>query len=101
MSITLPFKAIKNKHDACRGNDCRNTFCGTLRKHAIKTTNFKKNKMKLLTNEQQKSYENVKMCYICKEKFEDKYAKDKKNAKLTSIVIIQVNIQVLYIANAI
>ena len=32
--------------------------------------------MKLLTNEQQKSYENVKMCYICKEKFEDKYAKD-------------------------
>ena len=78
-----------------------NTFCGTLRKHAIKITNFKKNKMKLLTNQQQKSYENVKMCYICKEKFEDKYAKDKKNAKLTSIVIIQVNIQVLHIANAI
>ena len=101
MSITLPFKAIKNKHDACRSNDCMNTFCGTLRKHAIKITNFKKNKMKLLTNEQQKSYENVKTCYICKEKFEDKCAKDKKIAKLTSIVIIQVNIQVLYIANAI
>ena len=35
--------------------------------------------MKLLTKEQQESYENVKICYICQEKFEDKYLKDKKN----------------------
>ena len=28
---------------------------------------------RLLTNEQQKSYQNSKICYICKEKFEDKY----------------------------
>ena len=34
--------------------------------------------MKLLTNEQQESYENAKICHICKEKFGDKYAKDKK-----------------------
>ena len=34
--------------------------------------------MKLLTKEQQKSYENLKLCYICKEKFENKYLKDKK-----------------------
>ena len=34
--------------------------------------------MKLLTKELQESYENAKICYICKEKFEDKYAKDKK-----------------------
>ena len=40
--------------------------------------NFKKKKMKLLTNEQQKSYQNVNICYICKEKFEDEYIKDKK-----------------------
>ena len=33
--------------------------------------------MKLLTNKQQKSYENAKICYICKETFEDKHAKDK------------------------
>ena len=37
--------------------------------------------MKLLTNEQQKSYENAKICYICKEKIEDKHAKDKKYHK--------------------
>ena len=34
--------------------------------------------MKLLTKEQQESYENAKICYICKETFENKYVKDKK-----------------------
>ena len=27
---------------------------------------------------QQESYENAQICYICKEKFENKYLKDKK-----------------------
>ena len=30
--------------------------------------NFKKSKIKLLTKEQQESYENAKICCICKEK---------------------------------
>ena len=34
--------------------------------------------MKLLTNEQQKSHGNAKKCYIFAEKFEVKYAQDKK-----------------------
>ena len=38
--------------------------------------------MKLLTKEQQKSYENAKICNICKEKFENKYLKDKKYRKV-------------------
>ena len=33
--------------------------------------------MKLLTKEQQDSYENAKSCYIYEEKFENKYLKDK------------------------
>ena len=33
--------------------------------------------MKLLTKEQQESYENEKICSICKEKFKNKYLKDK------------------------
>ena len=44
--------------------------------------NFKEKKMKLLTKEQQESYENARICYICKEKFEDKYAKEIKNCKV-------------------
>ena len=47
-----------------RNKDCIKKFC------------------ELLTKEQQESYENSKICYICKEKFEDKYLKDKKNQKL-------------------
>ena len=38
--------------------------------------------MKLLTKEQQESYEISKVCYICKEKSENKYLKDKKYCKV-------------------
>ena len=37
--------------------------------------------MKLLTKEQQKSYENSKICYICQENFEHKYLKNKQYRK--------------------
>ena len=37
--------------------------------------------MKLLTKEQQESYGNAKICYVCKEKFENKYLRDKKYCK--------------------
>ena len=38
--------------------------------------------MRLLTKEQQESYENAKICYICIEKLENKYLKDKKYCKV-------------------
>ena len=38
--------------------------------------------MKLLTKEQQESYENAKICYICKEKCKNKQLKDKKYCKV-------------------
>ena len=38
--------------------------------------------MKFLTKEQQESHENAKICYICKEKFENKYSRDKKCRKV-------------------
>ena len=47
--------------------------CESLREHTMKIISFEKTKMKLLTNEQQKSYENAKISCICKEKFEDKH----------------------------
>ena len=56
-------------------------FCEFLREDAKKIINFKKKNMKLLTKQQQESYENAKICYTCKEKFEDKYLKDKKYRK--------------------
>ena len=53
-----------------------------LREHAMEIINFKKKKMKFLIKEQQESYENAKICYICKEKCENKYLKDKKYYKV-------------------
>ena len=50
-------------------------FCESLREHTIETINFKKKKMKLLTKELQESDENSKICYIFKEKFENKIYK--------------------------
>ena len=38
--------------------------------------------MKLLTKEQQESYENATICYIGKEKCENKYLKNKKYRKV-------------------
>ena len=66
------FKSIKNKYDGYRGKACMKKF---LREHAMETINFKQTI--LLTNKEQISYENAKICYTCKEKLEHKHAKDK------------------------
>ena len=67
---TIPsFKRIQNKSDVYRGKDCMKKFCESLKEHTMKIINFKKVKMKFLTKEQQESYENTNICYICKEKF--------------------------------
>ena len=42
----------------------------------MKIINSEKKKMKLLTKQEQKSYENAKICYVCKQKFENKYLED-------------------------
>ena len=82
MSTISSFRSIENKHDIYRSKNCMKKFCESLREHAMKMINFKKKKMKLSTKEQQELYENAKICYICKEKFENKYLKDKKYCKV-------------------
>ena len=82
MSTISLFKSIENKHVVYRGKDCMKKFCESLREHATKIINSKKKKMTSLTKEQQESYENAEICYICKEKFENKYVKDKNCRKV-------------------
>ena len=48
----------------------------------MEITEFKKKKMKLLLKEQQEWHENANIYYICQEKFENKYLKDKKYRKV-------------------
>ena len=43
--------------------------------------------MKLLAKEQQNSYENAKLCYICKEKFENKHLEKEEHWKVTDHAI--------------
>ena len=85
MPTVTSFKTIGNKHDVYRGKDCVKKFCEFLKEHAMKMINFKKKKMKLLIKEQQETYENAKICYICPEKFGNKYVKN--IIKLEIIVI--------------
>ena len=82
MSTISSFKIIENKHDVYRGKDCMKKFCKSLREHTMKIINCEKKKMNSLTKEQQESYENANICYICLTKFENKYLKDKKYQKL-------------------
>ena len=82
MSTIPSFKNIKNKPDVYRCEDCTLKFCKSLREHSIMIIHLKIKKMKLLTKKQQKLYENANICYICKEKFENKYGKDKKCHKV-------------------
>ena len=98
MSTISSFKSIENNHEVYIGKDCMKKFCESLRKHTMEIINFKKKKMKLLTKDQEESYKNAKICYICKQTFENKYVKDKNILTLEINDIIEVNIKVLRIA---
>ena len=85
MSTISSFKTKENKHDVYRGKDCMKTFCEFLREHTMEIINVKKKKNEVInkqTNKQQKSYEKAKICYICKERFKDKRAKNKNYRKV-------------------
>ena len=89
------FRSIENRHDVYRVKDSMKKFCESLRERAMKIISFKKKKMTLITKEQQESYQNAKICYICKEKLESKYLKKQNIVKLEVIVIIQGKKEVL------
>ena len=58
--------------------DSMKKFPEYLKQLAMKKMNFKKTKMNLLKKVEKESDENAKICYIYKEKFENKYLNDKK-----------------------
>ena len=89
--------SIENKYDPCRGKDCTKIFCESLREHEMKRINFEKKKMILLTNEQQESYEERKICYIYNKSLNINTLTIKIIVKLNSIVIILVNTEALHI----
>ena len=51
---------------------CMKKICEFIRMHAMKIINFKKKKNEAINKGVARSYENAKICYICKEKLENK-----------------------------
>ena len=98
MATISSFRSIENKHDVYRGKDCMIKFCESLREHVMKMFYFKKKKMKLLSKEQQESYENAKSLLFVKKVLKISICKIKNFVKLEIIVIIEGNIEVLRIA---
>ena len=81
MSTISSFRSIENKHDVYRGKGCMKELCEFLRELAMEIINFKKNKMRLLTKEQQEHIK-IQKSVICKEKSENKCLKNKKYPKV-------------------
>ena len=63
------FDAAKSKHDYCRVKDCIKKICKDLKEHATKIISYEEMEMILLTNEENKSYLEQNVCYICVNKF--------------------------------
>ena len=63
MSTIWTSGGMKNKHDACRGEEYRKKFSKSLRVYTMKII-FEKKKMIPLTKDQQESYYKTKICYI-------------------------------------
>ena len=63
MSTVLSFRSTENKHIVYRGKDVMIKFCEFLRGYTMKIINFKKEKIKLLTKEQQESSESRQIIY--------------------------------------
>ena len=71
------FDGIENNHDVYGDEDCMKKVRESLRAHAIKITSFGKKKTTPFREQQHELYEKTKICFICKNKFEHKYANGK------------------------
>ena len=63
------FDESKNKINYYRGDDCMKKFCKDLREHAMKIINYEEKRMVPLTTEEKIHYNKQKICYICKNEF--------------------------------
>ena len=73
------FDESKNKLDYYRGDDCMKKFCKDLRTRSMKIINYEKKKMTSVTTEEKIHYNKQKICYICKNEFNNN---DKNNYKV-------------------
>ena len=63
------FDKSLNEQKFYREKDCMKIYWKDLKDQAIKIINYEKEDMTPLTNEEKESYENQKICHICKKEF--------------------------------
>ena len=82
MSTIWGFGLVENKHTLYQGKDCMKKFCDSLKKRTKTIIFFEKKKMLPLTKGELKSYQEVKVCYICGRGVLEKFAKDENYRKV-------------------
>ena len=80
MFTNCSFDAAKTKLDCYRGKESMEKFCKDLIKHAMRLVNYEKREIIPLTDEENKFYEEQKVCNICKKGFSTD--NDKKHHKI-------------------
>ena len=104
MSTILLFKNIESKHNIYRDEDCMSDcmiaykLCESLREHAMNIFNFKKKKIKLLTDQQQKHFKTKKPTILAKKNLKINMIQIVNIVKLGATIIIQENIEMMRIA---
>ena len=82
MSKIWAFDYIENKHNLYRGKDCMEKFCESVREHAKNIILFEKKIILLLLKKELESYQDTKVCYICRKRFIKKLPKGKTYQKV-------------------
>ena len=83
MFTRCSFDEKENKLNYYRGKDCIEKLCKKLKERAMKIINYEEKEMILLTDDENKSYEEQEACHICEGKFckaedEENYKKHQK-----------------------
>ena len=68
MSTICGFDHIENKDTLYHEKDCMKKLCTSSREHAKNIIDFAKKQMLPLTEEELKTHQDAKACYICRKK---------------------------------
>ena len=99
MFTKCSFDKIENRLDYYRRKDCIETLCKKLKEHAMKIINYvEKDEENLLTDEENRYYEEQEACNVCTEKFRtNENDENYKNHRLKITVITSGNLEELLI----
>ena len=67
--LTCSFDSSNNKHSFFRGDDCNERLCENFEELVLEIINYEEKEIISLTNEETKSYEEQKVCHICRKEF--------------------------------